>query len=117
MRPALTKKFWTGEMSQNSSRRTKSSMPIQSGNDAFEMGTGRKGTRMDSSFNSSSKNNDYNVTILTNHGRNSDGDSTDRIIDSNGIVVNTWVDIESESVNTQSHQGPHAQNSYDNMRH
>ena len=101
-------------MSQNTSRRTKSSMPIQSGNDAFEMGTAKKGTRNDASFNSSSKNHDYNVTILTNHGRNSDGDSTDRIIDG-GITVNTWVDVESVSVNT--HNGPHAQESYDNMRH
>ncbi|ROW04752.1 hypothetical protein VMCG_04836 [Cytospora schulzeri] len=102
LRPAFTRRFWTGEMSQGSSaQRTKSSFPIQSGNDAFEMGTSKKGfggAHQGSMHKSASRHPDYNVTIQSTRGRNSDGDSTDRIID-NGIVVDTWVDVESESIN------------------
>lgn len=86
-------------MSQGSSaQRTKSSFPIQSGNDTFEMGTGKKA--FGGSAAKKSHNQDYNVTIQSTRGRsNSDGDSTDRIIENSGIVVDTWVDVESESVN------------------
>lgn len=78
-------------MSYGRSHQSKSTIPNQSGNDAFEMGTARKGTM----HGSSKKGND--VTIFSTHGRDSDGDSTDRIINSNGIVVNTWVGVESET--------------------
>jgi hypothetical protein len=61
------------------------SMPINggSGNDGFEM---RKGKR---------KAQDYNTTILSTRGYD-DGESTDRIFNSNGIMVNRYVDIQFE---------------------
>lgn len=112
VRPAFTRRFWTGEMSQGSSaQRTKSSYPIQSGTDAFEMGTSRKGFGAGSANKSANRHPDYNVTIQSTHGRNSDGDSTDRIINSSGIMVDTWVDVESESVNQEAKNGPNQ--SYD----
>lgn len=114
VRPAFTRRFWTGEMSQGSSaQRTKSSFPIQSGSDAFEMGTSKKGfggTHQSSMHKSASRQADYNVTIQSTCGRNSDGDSTDRII-GGGILVDTWVDVESESVNHEANAK--SQNPYD----
>lgn len=108
VRPAFTRRFWTGEMSQGSSaQRTNPSYPIQSGNDAFEMGSAKKGAggsalQRSGMFKNAGRQPDYNVTIQSTRGNNSDGDSTDRIIESHGIMVESWVDIESESVS----QGP-----------
>lgn len=114
LRPAFTRSFWTGEISQSSSaQRTKSSFPIQSCNDAFEMGTSKKGlgsAHQSSMHRSAIRRPEYNVTIQATSGRNSDSDSTDRII-SGGIVVDTWVDVESESV---CHEvSAKSQNAYD----
>lgn len=95
VRPLFTKRFWTGEMSYGRSGHSKSTLPNQSGNDAFEMGTARKGTIHGSRNDTSKKGND--VTIFSTHGRDSDGESTDRIINGGGIVVNTWVGVESET--------------------
>ncbi|KAJ0122576.1 hypothetical protein J7T55_003090 [Diaporthe amygdali] len=94
LRPILTKRFWTGEMSYGHSQHTKSTLPNQSGNDAFEMNTARKANLHGSKHDMSRKGND--VTIFSTHGRDSDGESTDRIIDG-GIVVNTWVGVQSET--------------------
>lgn len=94
VRPVLTKRFWTGEMSYGHSQHTKSTLPNQSGNDAFEMNTARKGNLHGSKHDMSRKGND--VTIFSTHGRDSDGESTDRIING-GIVVNTWVGVQSET--------------------
>ncbi|KAK7735761.1 hypothetical protein SLS63_003719 [Diaporthe eres] len=94
VRPIFTRRFWTGEMSYGRSGQSKSTIPNQSGNDAFEMGTARKGMIHGSRNDMSKKGND--VTIFSTHGRDSDGDSTDRIING-GIVVNTWVGVESET--------------------
>lgn len=115
VRPIFTKRFWTGEMSYGRSHQSKSTIPNQSGNDAFEMGTARKGTIHGSRNDMSKKGND--VTIFSTHGRDSDGDSTDRIING-GIVVNTWVGVESETTVSRSTEpashspsfrdGPHA---------
>lgn len=117
VRPLFTKRFWTGEMSYGRSHQSKSTIPNQSGNDAFEMGTARKGTIHGSRNDMSKKGND--VTIFSTHGRDSDGDSTDRIINApGGIVVNTWVGVESETTVSRVSQptghspafrdGPHA---------
>ncbi|ROV99833.1 hypothetical protein VSDG_03063 [Cytospora chrysosperma] len=114
VRPAFTRRFWTGEMSQTSSaQRTKSSFPIQSCNDAFEMGTSKKGlgsAHQSSMHRSAIRRPEYNVTIQATSGRNSDSDSTDRII-SGGIVVDTWVDVESESICHEA--SAKSQNPYD----
>lgn len=75
------------------SRTTKASLPIQSGNDAFEMNSSKK--HILHSANHEHQN--YNVTIMSTRQRNSDSESTDRIMDG-GIVVDTWVDVESQSV-------------------
>lgn len=85
-------------MSYGRSGHSKSTIPNQSGNDAFEMGTARKGTIHGSRHDMSKKGND--VTIFSTHGRDSDGESTDRIINNGGIVVNTWVGVESETTST-----------------
>ena len=47
------------------------------------------------------------VTIFSTNGRDSDGESTERIIDG-GIVVNTWVGVESETAMLR-HAEPHSQ--------
>lgn len=100
VRPAFTRNFWrtkssTVESSWNSSRGPSKprSIPINSnsGNDAFEMG---KTARRQRSH--------YKVTIT--RGGEDDGDSTDRMYEG-GIMVNTLVDIESESVRGNSSAG------------
>ncbi|KAL2291758.1 hypothetical protein FJTKL_11955 [Diaporthe vaccinii] len=102
LRPIFTRRFWTGEMSYGRSGQSKSTIPNQSGNDAFEMGTARKGTIHGSRNDMSKKGND--VTIFSTHGRDSDGDSTDTIING-GIVVNTWVGVEFETTVSQELMG------------
>lgn len=114
VRPALTKRFWTGEMSYGHSQHTKSTLPHQSGNDAFEMNTARKANLQGSKHDMSKKGND--VTIFATQGRDSDGDSTERIMDG-GIVVNTWVNVESETA-SHRHAGPMGlDSSYRDDRH
>lgn len=94
VRPAFTKSFWTKsgtiDSSWSSSRGPSKprSIPINnnSGHDAFEMGKTARRQRSD-----------YNVTILSMKGTGGDSDSTDRMYEG-GIMVNTFVDVESESV-------------------
>lgn len=95
VRPLFTKRFWTGEMSHHS--KNKSTIPIQS-NDAFEMSAARKGT-----INGSRIKKGNSVNIFSTQGRDSDEESTDRIINNGGITVNTWVGVETET--TVSRQG------------
>lgn len=114
VRPALTKRFWTGEMSYGHSQHTKSTLPHQSGNDAFEMNTARKANLQFSRHDTIKKGNDVN--IFSTPGRDSDGESTERIVDG-GIVVNTWVGVESETA-SQRHTGPMGlDSSYRDDRH
>lgn len=92
VRAAFTKRFWVkanySTTGRSSSRPSKpGSIPINnSHNDAFEMSKGR-GAR-----------NDYKVTILSTRDGTGDGDSTDRIIEGGGIVVDSFVEVESESI-------------------
>lgn len=99
-------------MSYGRSGHSKSTIPNQSGNDAFEMGTARKGTIHGSRNDMSKKGND--VTIFSTHGRDSDGDSTDRIImnGGQGIVVNTWVGVQSETTVTNHSESISHSSSY-----
>lgn len=97
VRPAFTSGFWsktTGATTGASTSRPSKlgSTPLKSSeNDAFEMSKSRRNKG------------DYNVTILSTRGPggDGDGDSTDRIFEQ-GIVVNTFVDIESESIRHES---------------
>lgn len=95
LRPLLTRRFWTGEMSHHS--KNKSTIPIQS-NDAFEMSTARKGT-----INGSRSKKGNSVNIFSTQGRDSDEESTERILNNGGIMVNTWVGVQTET--TVSRQG------------
>ncbi|KAG8163572.1 hypothetical protein KVR01_006869 [Diaporthe batatas] len=104
LRPLLTKRFWTGEMSHNS--KNKSTIPIQS-NDAFEMSAARKGT-----INGSRSKKGNSVNIFSTQGRDSDEESTDRIINNGGIMVNTWVGVETETPVSRQGESIHHSLSY-----
>lgn len=75
--------------------KNKSTIPIQS-NDAFEMSAARKGT-----IHGPRSKKGNSVNIFSTHGRDSDEESTDRIFDKGGIMVNTWVGVESETTVTR----------------
>lgn len=99
-------------MSHNS--KNKSTIPIQS-NDAFEMSAARKGAMNGPRRDMSKKGN--SVNIFSTHGRDSDEESTDRIFDKGGIVVNTWVGVESETTSTRQGEPMGHSSSYRDGQH